>query len=246
MMRTIKLTIEFDGTNYYGWQIQREEPTVQQVLRKIISMVLDRPIVLHGSGRTDSGVHALAQVAHFVTDADMDVDILRKAVNRLIPKDMVIKQAEEVDAGFNARFSAKSRTYWYLVWNSYERSAFFQRYAWYIPAPLDIAAMKKAAACLIGVHDFTSFQGTDRENGHAVREVHSVYIKKTRQHLIIFSITANAFVKHMVRNIVGTLVDVGKGKISTDGFQTILIQKDRNLAGMNAPPHGLFLKSVNY
>ena len=246
MTRTIKLTIEFDGTNYYGWQIQREEPTVQQVLRKTISMVLDRPIVLHGSGRTDAGVHALGQVAHFVTDADMDVDILRKAVNRLIPKDMVIKQAEEVDAGFNARFSAKSRTYWYLVWNSYERSAFFQRYAWYIPAPLDIAAMKKAAACLIGVHDFTSFQGTDRENGHAIREVHSIHIKRTRQHLLVFSVTASAFVKHMMRNIVGTLVDVGKDKISAEAFQTILMQKDRTLAGVTAPPHGLFLKSVNY
>jgi tRNA pseudouridine38-40 synthase len=245
-MRTIKLTIEFDGTNYHGWQIQREEPTVQQVLRDTISMVLDRRIILHGSGRTDAGVHALGQVAHFVTDADMDVDTLRKAVNRLIPKDMVIKHAEEVDAGFNARFSTKSRTYWYLIWNSYERSAFFQRYAWYIPSPLDIAAMKKAAACLIGVHDFTSFQGTDRENGHAVREMHSVYIKKTRKHLIVFSITANAFVKHMVRNIVGTLVDVGKGKISIDAFQTILLQKDRKLAGVTAPPKGLFLKRVNY
>jgi tRNA pseudouridine38-40 synthase len=139
-MRTLKLTIEFDGTNYHGWQIQREEPTVQQVLRNTISMVLDRPIILHGSGRTDAGVHALGQVAHFVTDTDMDVNTLRKAVNRLIPKDMVVKEAAEVDATFNARFSAKSRTYWYFIWNSSERSAFFQRYAWFIPAPLDMTS----------------------------------------------------------------------------------------------------------
>ena len=245
-MRTIKITIEFDGTNYYGWQIQREEPTVQQVLRNTISMVLDRKIVLHGSGRTDAGVHALGQVAHFKTESEMDVETLRKAVNRLIPKDMVIKKAEEVEEEFNARFSAKSRTYWYLIWNSFDRSAFLQRYAWFVPAPLDITAIKEAASCLLGVHDFTSFQGTESENGHAVREMHSVHIKKTRDHLIIFSVTASAFVKHMMRNIVGTLADVGKGKISAEEFRTILMQKDRTLAGVTAPPHGLFLKSVNY
>lgn len=246
MMRTIKLTIAFDGTNYHGWQIQKEKPTVQQVLRDTISMVLNRPIILHGSGRTDAGVHALGLVAHFATDADLPVDILCKAVNCLIPKDIVIKKAEEVDARFNARYSAKSRTYWYLIWNSSQRCAFLQRYAWHVSAPLNIEAMKQAAASLVGVHDFASFQGSDRENGHAVREVLRVTCKKMRQHLVIFSITANAFVKHMVRNIVGTLVDVGTGKISAESFESILLKKDRTAASITAPPHGLFLRKVHY
>jgi len=246
MMRTIKLTIAFDGTNYHGWQIQKEKPTVQQVLRDTISMVLNRPIILHGSGRTDAGVHALGLVAHFATDAVLPVDTLCKAVNSLIPKDIVIKKAEEVDGRFNARYSAKSRTYWYLIWNSSQRCAFLQRYAWHVSAPLNIEAMKQAAAVLIGVHDFASFQGSDRENGHAVREVRRVACKKMRQHLVIFSITANAFVKHMVRNIVGTLVDVGTGKISTESFESILLKKDRSAAGITAPPHGLFLRKVHY
>jgi len=245
-MRNIKITIAYDGTRYYGWQIQRETPTVQQVLRDTISMVLNRPVSVHGSGRTDAGVHALGQVANFRTDNPMDVEALRTALNRLIPADIVIRDIAEADFSFHARVSAQSRTYWYLIWNCPQRSAFLQRYAWHIPLPLDIAAMKQAAACLTGMHDFASFQGADKENGHAVRDVTSVHFKKTREHLMIFSITGSAFVKHMVRNIVGTLVDVGKGKLSPDDFRTILQQKDRTLAGMTAPPQGLFLKKVRY
>ncbi len=245
-MRTIKLTIAFDGTNYHGWQIQREQPTVQQVLRDAISMVLNSPIILHGSGRTDAGVHALGQVAHFTTESNLSLETLCKAVNSLIPKDIVVKKAEEVDAAFHARYSARSRTYWYLIWNAPQRCVFLQRYAWHVSTPLEINAMKQAATGLIGVHDFSSFQGADRENSHAVRAVHRVACKKVREHLVIFSITANAFVKHMVRNIVGTLVDVGTGKLSADCFQSILLQKDRTAAGITAPPHGLFLRRVAY
>ena len=176
----------------------------------------------------------------------MDIDLLRTALNRLIPPDIVIRNIAEVDLSFHARVNAQSRTYWYFIWNSPLRSAFLQRYAWQIPAPLDITAMRQAAGCLIGMHDFASFQGADRENGHAVRDVTSVQFKKTREQLVIFSITGSSFVKHMVRNIVGTLVDVGLGKISADDFNAILQQKDRTLAGMTAPPQGLFLKKVTY
>jgi len=245
-MRNIKITIAYDGTRYYGWQIQRETPTVQQVLRDTISMVLNSPVTLHGSGRTDAGVHALGQVANFRTDNSMDVEALRTALNRLIPADIVVKDIAEVDLSFHARVNARSRTYWYFIWNCPQQSAFLQRYAWHIPSPLDIAAMRQAAGCLVGMQDFASFQGADRENGHAVREVNSVHFKKIRKHLILFSITGSAFVKHMVRNIVGTLVDVGKGKISADDFRNILNQKDRTRAGITAPPQGLFLKKVKY
>lgn len=245
-MRNIKITIEYDGTGYYGWQMQRETPTVQQVLQETIAMVLNRKVTLHGSGRTDAGVHALGQVANFRTDNSMDIEMLRTAVNRLIPPDIVIRDIEEVDYTFHARVNAQSRTYWYLIWNFPQRSAFFKRYAWHIPLPLDIPAMQEAAQCLIGVQDFASFQGADRENGHAMREVLSVHFKKTRTHLIILSITGNAFVKHMVRNITGTLVDVGKGKTGIDDFKNILQKKDRTCAGVTAPPQGLFLKRVKY
>lgn len=245
-MRNIKITIEYDGTGYYGWQMQRETPTVQQVLQETISMVLNQPVTLHGSGRTDAGVHALGQVANFRTDNPMEIEALRTALNRLIPPDIVITDIAEVDYSFHARVNAVSRTYWYLMWNCTQRSAFFKRYAWHIPSPLDVTAMQEAASCLIGVQDFASFQGADRENGHAMREVMGVHFKKTRTHLIIFSITGNAFVKHMVRNITGTLVDVGKGKINPGDFRNILQQKNRTLAGMTAPPQGLFLKKVRY
>ena len=245
-MRNIKLTIEFDGTTYYGWQIQKEEPTVQQILQDTISRILNRPVTLYGAGRTDAGVHALGQVANFHTDAAMGVEDLRRALNSLIPKDIAVRKAEEVDARFNARYSATSRTYWYLIWNSPLRSAFYQRYSWQIVTPLDIDAMRKAAACLIGVHDFSSLQGADKENGHAVREIMAIHFKRTRNHLIIFSITANAFVKHMVRNIAGTLVDAGKGTMSPEEFKNILERKDRTLAGITAPPQGLFLKKIYY
>jgi tRNA pseudouridine38-40 synthase len=245
-MRNIKLTIEFNGTNYHGWQIQKDENTVQQILRDALCKILNRPITLHGSGRTDAGVHALGQVANFLTDATMDLGSLRLAVNSIIPKDIVVKQAEEAGLTFHARYSAKSRTYWYLVWNSSVRSAFYERFSWHIVHSLNVPSMREAAQCLIGTHDFLSFQGADKENGHAVREVKSFYFRETRQNLIIFSISANAFVKHMVRNIIGTLADVGKGKMSVEEFKTVLEKRDRTLAGITAPAQGLFLKSVHY
>ena len=159
-MRNIKFTIAYDGTRYYGWQIQRETPTVQQVLRDTISMVLNSPVTLHGSGRTDAGVHALGQVANFRTDNSMEVEALRTALNRLIPADIVVKDIAEVDLSFHARVNARSRTYWYFIWNCPQQSAFLQRYAWQIPSPLDIAAMRQAAGCLVGMQDFASFQGS--------------------------------------------------------------------------------------
>jgi tRNA pseudouridine38-40 synthase len=245
-MRNLKLIIEFDGTNYHGWQIQKEENTVQQILRDALCRILNRPVTLHGSGRTDSGVHALGQVANFLTDAAMDVARLRLAVNSIIPKDIAVKHAEEVGLTFHSRYSAKSRTYWYLIWNTRVRSAFYERYSWHIIQPLDIAAMREAARYLIGTHDFSSFQGADKENGHAVRDVKSFYFRETGQNLIICSITANAFVKHMVRNIIGTLADVGKGKMSIGEFKTVFEKRDRTLAGITAPAQGLFLKEVHY
>lgn len=245
-MRNIKLTIEYDGTCYHGWQTQKKEKTVQQILEQAISKITNSQITLHGAGRTDAGVHALGQVAHFMTDSDLDLAQLSRGLNSLLPADIVIKKTEEAAIDFHARYSAKSRTYWYLIWNCPGPSAFYYRFSWHIVIPLNIAALKQAAACLIGVHDFTSFQGADKENSHAVREVTSIRFKRARRHLIICEIKANAFLKHMVRNIVGTLVEVGRGKMTVEAFENIFKKTDRRLAGPTAPAQGLFLKEIEY
>jgi len=245
-MRNIKLTIQFDGTAYHGWQIQKGDTTVQQTIRDTLSTILNTPVTLHGSGRTDAGVHALGQVAHFLTDSAMKTQALVKALNALLPHDIAVKDAEDVAPDFHARFSATERVYWYLIWNTPVRSPFYRRYSWHIIQPLDIAAMKDAAACLVGTHDFTSFQGSDKEEVNPVREVTSIRLRKTRRHIILFEINANAFLKHMVRNTIGTLADVGRGKLTGNEFRRILDGKDRRLAGITAPAQGLFLKHVRY
>jgi tRNA pseudouridine38-40 synthase len=245
-MRNIKLTIQFDGTQYHGWQTQSRDRTVQQTVQDVLSQILNSPIKLHGSGRTDAGVHALGQVANFLTDSDMDLKRLMKSVNSLLPQDIVVRKAEEVEPDFHARFSATSRLYWYLIWNFPESSPFYCRYSWHIMQPLDVPSMREAAQCLKGVNDFSSFQGADREDVKPVREVKAVRFKKAHRHMLIFEIQANAFLKHMVRNIVGTLAEVGKGKLTADEFRRVLEKRDRGLAGATAPAHGLFLKEVRY
>ena len=245
-MKNIKLTIQFDGTFYHGWQTQRMVRTVQQTVQDVLSQILTAPVKLHGSGRTDAGVHALGQVAHFAADSEMDLSALKKAVNSLLPVDIAVGSAEEVPPEFHSRFSAKSRTYWYLIWNSPERSPFYDRYSWHVIRPLGINVMREAAQALIGTHDFTSFQGSDREEVSPVREVKSIRFKKTRRHMLIFEIRANAFLKHMVRNIIGTLVEVGTGKHTAEMVKEIMENRDRCLAGATAPAKGLFLKEVQY
>jgi tRNA pseudouridine38-40 synthase len=245
-MKNIKLTIQFDGTSYHGWQTQRSDRTVQKTIQDALSKILNISVKLHGSGRTDAGVHALGQVAHFATESDMGSKNLIKGVNSLLPPDIAVRKAEEVDPDFHSRFSAKSRIYWYLIWNFPERSPFYAKYSWHIIKPLDLSAMRQSAESLIGVHDFTSFQGSDKEKVSPVREVMAIRFKRVYRNMIISEIKANAFLKHMVRNIIGTLADVGKERLTIDGFKEIIDKKDRRCAGATAPAHGLFLKEVKY
>ena len=245
-MRNIKLTIQFDGTQYHGWQTQSGDRTVQQTAQDVLSQILNSPIKIHGSGRTDAGVHALGQVAHFLTDSDMDLKSLIRGANSLLPRDIVVRKAEEAEPGFHARFSATNRVYWYLIWNFPDSSPFYYRYSWHIMQPLDVSAMREAAQCLKGVNYFSSFQGADREDIKPVREVKAVRLKKARKHMLIFEIQANAFLKHMVRNIIGALAEVGKGGVTPDGFKEIFEKRNRGVAGATAPAHGLFLKEVRY
>jgi tRNA pseudouridine38-40 synthase len=245
-MRNIKLLIEYDGTKYQGWQVQPKGPTIQGVLEEKLRLLTGDPIRLFGSGRTDSGVHALGQVAHFKTKCPMDIHSILRALNSLLPPDIVIQRIGDVEESFHARKHSKSKVYEYRILNRNIRSAFQQRYVWHIPQKLDLEAMKEGARFLIGEHDFSSFQSTGSPTRTTIRKVIRAEWKKERMGLIRFEIEANGFLKQMVRALVGTLVEVGKGKIGSEEFRKILESGDRKKAGPTAPAHGLFLKEVKY
>ncbi len=245
-MRTIKLTIEYDGTEYLGWQSQPDGKTIQGVLEETLKQITGEKVHVIGSGRTDAGVHALAQVAHFKTESPIDLNSLQRALNSLLPKDVLIKRAEEVDRDFHAQKKARSKVYEYRILNQPLRSVFHRQYSWHIPQKLDEEAMSKAALFLIGEHDFSSFRSSGTPTKTPVRTVFRAEWKKDRGGILRFEIEANGFLKQMVRTIVGTLVEVGKGRISPEDFKEILHSKDRKRAGPTAPPHGLFLKEVKY
>jgi len=245
-MRTIKLIIEYDGTNYQGWQVQPKGPTIQGMLEDKIKFLTGEFIQLFGSGRTDAGVHALGQVAHFRTQSQMDVHSLQKALNSLLPPDIVIQKIEEVEEGFHARKQSKSKVYVYRILNRNLRSAFHRGYAWYIPQKLNLVEMKKATQSLVGEHDFSAFRTAGSSTRTTVRRVTRAEWKRGRDDLLRFEIEANGFLKQMVRSIIGTLVEVGKNKIKAEDFQRILESMDRRKAGPTAPAQGLFLKEVKY
>jgi tRNA pseudouridine38-40 synthase len=245
-MRTIKLLIEYDGTNYQGWQVQPECPTIQGILEEKLSRLTGERIHLIGSGRTDSGVHALGQVAHFKTQCRMDICTIQRALNSLLPHDIVIQKVEEVDEGFHARKHSKSKVYEYRILNRNLRSAFHRGYVWHIPQKLNLMEMKKATQGLIGEHDFSAFRTVGSPTRTAVRRVIRAEWQRGREGLIRFEIEANGFLKQMVRSIIGTLVEIGKGRMKASDFKKILNSKDRTEAGPTAPAHGLFLKEVKY
>ncbi len=245
-MRNIKLLIEYDGTNYLGWQVQPRGPTIQGILEEKLRLLTGQSVQLFGSGRTDSGVHALGQVAHFKTHSQMDVHTIQRALNGLLPHDIVIQKAEEVGEGFHARKHSKSKIYEYRILNRNLRSAFDRGYVWHIPQKLDLAEMKKAARSLLGEHDFSAFRTVGSVTRTTVRKVIRAEWKRGRDGLIRFEIEANGFLKQMVRSIVGTLVEVGKGKMKAGDIRKILNSRDRKEAGPTAPARGLFLKEVKY
>jgi len=245
-MRNIKLLIEYDGTNYQGWQVQPKGSTIQGMLEEKLGLLTGESIQLFGSGRTDSGVHALGQVAHFKTDSQMDIRSMQRALNSLLPRDIVIQKIEEVEEGFHARKHSKSKVYEYRILNRSLRSVFHRGYVWYIPQKLNLREMKKATQNLVGEHDFSSFRSVGTPTRTAVRRVIRAEWKRGREGFIRFEIEANGFLKQMVRAIIGTLVEVGKGKINSVEFRKILESKDRRKAGPTAPAHGLFLKEVKY
>jgi tRNA pseudouridine38-40 synthase len=245
-MRTIKLLIEYDGTHYQGWQVQPKGLTLQGIIEEKLGLLTGEPIRLVGSGRTDSGVHALGQVASFKTQSQMDVHTIQRALNSLLPLDIAIKKIEEVEEGFHARRHSKSKVYEYRILNRKLRSVFHRGYVWHIPQKLNLIGMKKATPSLIGEQDFAAFRTVGSSTRTTIRRVTRAEWKRGRDGLLRFEIEANGFLKQMVRSIVGTLVEVGKGKLNEEEFRKILESRDRQKAGPTAPAHGLFLKEVKY
>jgi tRNA pseudouridine38-40 synthase len=246
LVRNIKLTIEYDGTAYHGWQIQPGLRTIQGVIRKQIAQITQQEVNLIGAGRTDAGVHALGQVANFQTKSTIDLPSLQRGLNSLLPPDIVITEAEEVAEGFHARFNARCKTYEYHILNQPYPSAILRDYAWFMHNELDLSSMRKCGKLLVGSHDFSSFRASGDESRHSIREVIRLEIEHRKGNLVVIVIEANAFLREMVRSIVGTLVDVGRGKTTFSEFKEIFQAHDRRRAGMTAPAHGLFLTEVKY
>jgi tRNA pseudouridine38-40 synthase len=241
----IKLTIEYDGTNYHGWQVQAKGETVQAVLERAVSTFLGKPTRITGSGRTDAGVHALGQVANFFCEQEPDLHRLRRGLNALTPDDITIKAVEVVPDSFDARRDGRSRVYQYRILNRPSPSPFFLKYAWHVHDAFDVEVMQEAIRCLEGEHDFSSFRAAGCDAAHPIRTVYRVSLDE-RDELLVFTIEARAFLRHMVRNIVGTLVEVGRAGRSPKSFSELLESQDRTKAGPTAPAHGLFLIEVKY
>ena len=245
-MQNFKLVIEYDGTRFFGWQRQADKPTVQEEVERILSIILNQDIRIHGSGRTDAGVHARGQVAHFRADTRLTPEAVKKGVNSMMRYPVVIKACTTVSEDFHAQYWAKSKEYRYYILNRQEPSAIGRDYLWHVSRPLDLDAMNKCARHLIGVHDFKAFENTGSPRSTTVREIFEAEWKKEDEGILVFRVSASGFLKNMVRNIVGTLKDAGAGKLSEKAFIRILSSCDRTLAGATAPARGLFLHQVFY
>lgn len=243
--RNIKLTLEYDGTAFAGWQIQPQKTTVQQVVQDTLRQITQEEIKLIGASRTDAGVHALGQVANFRTKSSIRLDKVRIALNGLLPPAVSIQKVEEVSLDFHAIRSAVSKSYRYVIHNSPFRPALTRERAWHIWDRLNLGAMRKAASCLVGRHDFSAFRGAQSDTKTSVRRIDAVSIRKKGKEVHV-DLKGNGFLKYMVRNIIGSLVDVGKGKLSSEEFEGVLKSRDRKKAGVTAPAFGLYLVSVAY
>ncbi len=244
--RHFKLLIEYDGTDYCGWQRQKSDPSIQGAIEDVLARMTRTAVTLHGSGRTDAGVHALGQCAHFSAVTRLSSEELLKGMNSLLPDAIAIQACEEVGSDFHARFKVRHKTYHYRILNRPQKAAIGRQYAWHIRRPLDREAMTAGSTHLVGRHDFKAFEATGSPRPHTVRHVMTARWERGAGQHLVFEIRADGFLKFMVRNIVGTLVSVGLGKIEPDAVRTILASGDRRQAAATAPPHGLFLMQVTY
>lgn len=246
MARVVALTLEYDGTDFLGFQRQARGRTVQGVLEEALARLLGETTRVIGAGRTDAGVHAIAQVASFACPDRFDDRTVGRALNALLPPDVVVRAVATAPVGFHARFSARSRRYRYTVWNVPWRPALARRYATHVAATLDTAGMAAAGAGLVGERDFAAFAGaTGGDEKGTVRRVLDFSCER-RDERVVFEVEANAFLPHMVRNFVGTLLEVGRGAMGVEEFSGVLAGRDRRRAGPTAPARGLCLIAVRY
>lgn len=244
-MKRVKLTVAYDGTNYCGWQTQPNGLAVQEVLEKHLSELLAEPVHIMGASRTDSGVHALGNVAVFDTDARMPADRISYALNTRLPEDIRIQESCEVPADFHPRFAKTAKTYEYRILNRRFPDPTKRLYSFFYYYPLDVELMKKGAAYLVGEHDFKSFCTEKPDVDSTVREIYSLDVEKEGD-MIIFRVRGNGFLYHMIRIIVGTLIRVGSGYYPPEQVKEILEAKDRTRAGETARPEGLTLVKIEY
>lgn len=245
-MRNIKITIKYDGTKYKGWQrLKDNDKTIQQKVEETLSRIINEDIRIIGSGRTDAGVHAIGQVANFNTKSDILVNDLQEYLNIYLPQDIVVEKIEEVHERFHARYNAVSKTYLYRIWNGVNRDPLIRNYSEHVQDKLNINVMMKAAAVLVGEHDFTSFTSSKSKKKSNVRNVYSIDITRNSG-VIEVIIKGNGFLYNMVRIIIGTLLEVGKENMKPSFVQEILDKKNRELAGPTASAKGLYLVKVEY
>lgn len=240
------MTLEYDGTAYAGWQRQKNGLSIQQVLEEKIAVMTGEAAKVVGSGRTDAGVHALAQVAHFRTATAIPARNLLQGLNSLLPRDIAVIRLDEAPEDFHARHSATGKVYLYRILNRPVRSALYRHFAWEIFQPLDVARMQEAAAHLAGNHDFTSFTTIHSDAPHRVRTIREISVTRSEEDFVGITVEGEGFLRYMVRIIAGTLVEVGKGRRPPGDIPAVLAAKDRAAAGITAPARGLFLKEVRY
>jgi tRNA pseudouridine38-40 synthase len=250
-MRNLKLILSYDGAEFSGWQVQPDASTVQGTLASAIGRISGEKVLPQGSGRTDAGVHALAQVVTFVTESSVPTGNFLKALNDILPASIRVLQVEEMPAEFHARHSARGKTYRYRIYRSSICPPFLARYVWHYPYPLDEEAMGRAAALVVGEKDFTSFAAVDPERGREgepisnVRTIFSSSWERSGEELI-YSVCGSGFLHHMVRNLVGTFILVGRGTLQTEDVTRIIEARTRSAAGATAPASGLYLVEVEY
>ena len=244
-MKNIKLTIEFDGSNFCGWQKQPKGRTVQETIEKAIFKATNEQIEINGSSRTDSGVHAKSMVANFFTNSTIPSEKFREAINVRLPEDVSIIKSEEVAESFHARYSSKGKTYSYTIINRYERLSLGHQYLYHYRYPLDFNKVEEACKYFVGTHDFRAFMSPGSSIKTTIRTIYELYLKRDGDKIQIF-ITGNGFLYNMVRIIVGTLLKVGNGKIKPEEIESIIKEGNRKRAGMCVPTNGLILEKVFY
>jgi tRNA pseudouridine38-40 synthase len=241
----IKLTLEYEGTNYSGWQLQARHETIQGRIEAALKTIFKEPVRVHGAGRTDTGVHARGQVAAIELPRAFEPTDLKRALNALLPDDIVILDAAAAPTDFDPRRHARSRVYQYRILNRIQPSVFERPYAWHVRDKLSLRRMNEAARIFVGEHDFAAFRKTGSEEKSTVRRVMSSRWRREDDHLI-YRIEANSFLRHQVRTMVGAMVECGRGRLGAETLAAILESGDRARAPAAAPPHGLYLAEVRY